>query len=176
MESNTLYSLENPNEPLVWIGAKLGLKTGLGLSIAYALLGVFIAEFSDSGIDGVSIAIFILIFGSPIIFLQAIIPAVIYGIATGAIIGIIANRVTGHVTKIVFVLASTLVYLTIVILSHYLLGIQAAISLEPMSPSRFFGVYESYLFCFGIPSIVYILAGVCVSWWFYDSQQLSTNR
>jgi hypothetical protein len=160
------------------VGMNFGRKTGLILSSLYAVIGFFVIELLGYG-AGLSSPYFYTSFPSSfpwvgfiiviiIILLIAIAPATIIGALTGACLGVLAEKTRGRISKYPFVLLCFTSCLVAIIFIHLLFQIPLTLSFE-ISNTEFlsFGIYESYLFRLGIPSVIYILTGGWIGWKLY---------
>jgi MFS family permease len=161
------------------VGMNLGQKTGLILSLLYAAIGFVIIELLGIG-AGFSSPYFYTSFPASfpwggftiviiIIMLIAVLPATIIGGLTGACLGVLTEKTKGHISKYPFVLLCITSCLVAIILIHLLFQIPVSLSFE-ISNTDFlsFGIYESYPFCLGIPSVIYILTGGWIGWKLYS--------
>ena len=163
---NQLFRFTLPKTP-EWLGIGLGFKLSLLLSIIYAFLGVFIVEtFTEYGVGGFLLA---WIYGSPIISIWAILPAAIYGILTGFLIGILVRRFQDHFFRITLIMAGIILCAIVAAMSHYILGIHA--TFDFVNRAIGYGsagtLYETYPFYIGVPSIIYTLSGGWATWYIY---------
>ncbi len=184
-------SRESGPQSLVSPGAKLGLRAGLRLSIAYAIVGVFVEEIARQlpGINPLSLigaiggSFVLVLVSSPIIFLFAIVPAILYGLFTGALLGKMAELMKNALARPVFAGFSLLICSVIVLASHEFFQLNVSfsfvqsISLTPGHSVISLGgdvislvpaPFDSYPFYIGIPSLIYILTGGWAGWRLYD--------
>lgn len=153
------------NTSVIWESAKLGSKFGLILSSIYGIVGMLIfivpPSINEMGIKVIPIiAVFIFY-----IFLLAILPSTIIGLLTGIIIGrIVEFKFTKMFSKATFLLASIVVCGLIAALIHILFDVKIVLSFEPPSGPYSLGYIQTYPFLFGIPTIIYILAGGWFGW------------
>jgi hypothetical protein len=162
-EQNTLIT------NVIWESTKLGSKLGLILSSIYGVAGmlifVVVPSIGELGIRDIPwIAGFIFY-----IFLLAVLPSTIIGLLTGIIIGwIVEFKFTKKFSKITFLLASIATCSLIAVLIHILFDINIVLSFEPPSGPYSLGYLENYPFLFGIPTIIYVLAGGWFGWKIYS--------
>jgi len=157
----------------MWFSITLGLKLSLILSITYAFLGVFIVEnFIRSGTDILGKFLkflFIWALGSPLIFLVAILPAVIYGVLTSLFLALLIVKFKHLFYSITSILLGVALCATITALTHFIFSIPVVLSFNSMSADYdSFSVYVTYPFFIGIPSIIYTLVGGWASWRIYQ--------
>jgi hypothetical protein len=160
-------------------GMNLGRKTGLIVSSLYATIGFFVIELLGIG-AGFSSPYFYTSFPTSfpwggfiitiiIIMLIAVVPATIIGGLTGACLGVLTEKTRGYISKYHFVLLCVTSCLVVIILIHLLFQIPISLSFE-ISNTEFpsLGIYESYPFCLGIPSVIYIITGGWTGWKLYS--------
>jgi hypothetical protein len=147
----------------IWAGVKLGLKTGLGLSTIYAFLSLFIIEISGNGLG---LGLFYSILATQVIFLFGILPATFLGTFTGTILGLLIGILKDRISQLSSVAIGILTCIVLATLFHIIFGIKVVLSFQP-PPYSSMSVYETYPFLFGIPAIIYVFAGGCVSWYIY---------
>lgn len=170
-QSSIVFQWITTSESLQSFGIKLGITLSLVLSITYAFTGVFIVEtFTKYGSGNF---LFVWALGSPLIFFVAISPAVIIGIFTGFLLGILTDRLKNKISSITIVLLGITVCTVITVLTHYIFNLQVTFSFANSSSSYMnFGIYETYPFYMGIPSIIYILSGGWASWYIYKNSNV----
>ena len=159
---------------------KLGFKVGLLLSTAYAIAAIFIfivipivrdiRIFSTTNLTDLKIVLQLTIFVVISTIIMAILPSSIIGMLTGAIIGEIAeSRFARKNSKFVFILMSLMICFLVTLFVHILFRIKIVLSFEPLVNSYYsLGPLESYPFLFGIPTIIYIIAGGWFGWKIYS--------
>ncbi len=162
---NQLFQLPSIRSP-AWFGISIGLRLSLCLSITYGFLGVFIIEtFVEPGSQ---IFLFMWLLGSPIIFIAAIVPSVICGTLTGFLLSELASLIRKRISITIFVVSGIALCTMIVVFFHVAFHVHVALSFVNTSSSESsFGIYESYPFSLGIPSIIYLLTGGWASWYIY---------
>jgi hypothetical protein len=172
---NILFQSTLPDTPERF-GAKFGLKLGLLLSTTYAILGIFIVEafVHTSSVEpspapapkNFLMYLTILILGLLLlIYLLAILPAVIYGTITGYVLGILISNFKHRFSSFMFLLLGVTLCVVTTTLSYTILNIKVTLSFEtPPALYMSGGIYESYPFYIGIPSLIYILSGGFASW------------
>ncbi|HEX2697461.1 MAG TPA: hypothetical protein VHM28_07095 [Anaerolineales bacterium] len=135
----------------------LSIKLSILLSALYAVVGVFLFCI----INGEAILFPIaLIVGAPFITFVAIFPSIIVGFLTGRIISRLAESdASRRLSSTVFALISMLICGLIAFLIHVMFEIKIDFSFEAPVSYLSFGFLQTYPFSFGIPSIIYILAG-----------------
>lgn len=155
-------------------GIELGLKLSAILSFTYAFLGILIVQaFVESDWGSV---ILIWVLGLPHFFSVAILPAIAYGILTGVFLEKFVRRFNHFLSVPIVILSGVIICIAITVLSHYLFGIQINFSFVNVStgPLRF-GIYETYPFYIGIPSMIYIFSGGWAGWYIYKKIILSDS-
>lgn len=167
-------------DSLILRGLLYGFVAGLGLSIAYTLIGLIVIDFIKSGFP---IFLLLLIFGFPAIFLLAIVPATLCGLFTGLILGSVCEILKKRIPKFAYVLLCVMICTGIAALCHIVFKIPMALSFESMpisfTHSNFsvgsgpipFAPYDSYLFCIGFPTVIYILTGGLVGSILYSKRK-----
>jgi hypothetical protein len=166
----------------IWFSVILGLKLSIILSITYAFFGVFIVEnFTRNGTDifgNFLHFLFTWALGSPFIFLAAILPAVIYGVFTSLLLALLIGKFKHLFSSITSILLGIAFCAVITALTHFIFSIPVVLSFANTSTDYMsFGVYETYPFFIGIPSIIYTLAGGWASWRIYKklkAEQIAT--
>ncbi len=148
-----------------WESVKLGFKVSLLLSIIYAVIGVFIFMITEVDVKSLP---FVLMWGSLLIAILAIFPSILIGSLTGAIVGLIAETsFAKQISRMGFSFVGMIVCAVIAISVHILFGIKIILSFEPSS-NYSTGIFETYPFLFGIPTLIYILAGGWFGWNVYS--------
>ncbi len=171
---------------LVGAGAKLGFLAGLGLSIAYAILATAITGVLLYGPSGLALPL-LLLFGAPLIGLYAILPAILYGVFTGVLLGFMAERTQGKISRWALVGICIVTCVVIALLSHYLLQIYVTLSFdEPIlftkatdtiaNARMHFAPFDSYPFYIGIPTIIYIWTGGWAGWRLYRQAGMTKSQ
>ena len=161
---------------VVWKGVKFGFKAGLGLSIIYAVLGILVVEILGIGLD---LGLLGPIVASPIIFILGIAPATVFGILTGIILGLFAANLKRYFSRLSFAVFSIAICVLLVGLFHLVFGVQIVLSFQtvPVSPSYLSaGIYETYPFYIGIPTIIYILTGGWAGWELYPKETIGEKN
>jgi hypothetical protein len=148
-------------------GMKLGFKLSLILATTYSFIGVFIVENLTQ--HDTSNFLFVLVLGSSVILLLAILPAVFYGVLTGMFLAVIISKYKRLLSSITSVLLGMALCAVITVLTHFLFNIPVTLSFVYPSTSYGLGIYETYPFYIGIPSIIYILSGGWASWYIYKN-------
>jgi hypothetical protein len=142
------------------LGMALGLVASLVLSGLYSVVGVG-AEIVRSIMQGFEEAhtLFVALM-SPVVLVLAvvtlgIVPAVAFGMATGALIGLLHAILWSRVTCNQFALIGFVICAGIWISLHVLFGIRPDGDVAGQEP----GILGSYLYLVGIPGIIYVVAG-----------------
>jgi hypothetical protein len=164
-------------------GMKLGSKAGFRLSLLYALVGIFLVEVVSKALlwDWQAIGMFDwqnLIQATPIFLLAllyilfvAIGPATILGILTGMLLGKFFEITIGRISKYFLVFSCALLCMIIASLIHRFFDISIVFSFElPVTTQPQYlsmGIYQTYPFYMGIPSLVYVLTGAWAGWQLY---------
>ena len=161
----------------MWFSIILGLKLSIILSITYAFFGVFIVEnFTKNGTDILGNFLnflFMWALGTPYIFLAAILPALIYGVFTSLFLALLIIKFKHLFSSITSILLGIAFCAVITALTHFIFNIQVVLSFASTSTDYMsFGVYETYPFFIGIPSIIYTLAGGWASWRIYKKSKV----
>ena len=181
---------KTPTTNFVREGMKLGWKAGLKLSALYTVLGFFIIELRGQGIgffDPLEIRTFDwdkfvlvvpIILGMVIVILiLAIGPATILGALTGMYLGKLVEIAKERISKYFLVSLCILFCLVIAILIHLFFQIPIVLSFQsPSSDYHSLGVYETYPFSIGIPSIIYILTGGWIGWQLYSKAPIQIDK
>jgi len=159
---------------LLWEGMQLGYQAALILSIGYACLGMLIAEIAGVGLG---FPLWIYIIASPFIFVAAgmlgIALAILLAEFTGLILGILARLLNKRISRFAFVAVCLGVCISLAITLYVIIRTHMAFSIKDFSSGdRFIGIYATYPFWLGIPSVIYILAGGWVSWKLYDKEPI----
>lgn len=160
------------------VGTHLGWKAGLILSSMYAILGILVIELLGYGVGFFSVEFYNgfpwvefvgLIFATIItIAILAIAPATIFGALTGRCLGVLAKTTSEHLSKYLFVLLCVVSCLMVVILIHIMFQVSITLSFQGPPSEYSLGVYESYPFSIGIPSMIYVLTGGWIGWKIYS--------
>lgn len=175
---------ENSQINFVHEGMELGCKAGFRLSTLYAISAIlFIGIFGGGGellnwLTSVSFSwhrfihtIPLLIGVAFIIFFVAIGPATVLGTLTGMMLGKFANIFIGRMSKYFLAFSCALLSTMIAILIHLFFDIQIGFSFQqsPIAESNYLsmGIFETYPFYMGIPTILYIFAGGWTGWQLY---------
>jgi hypothetical protein len=139
----------------------LGLVASLVLSVLYSVVGVG-AEIVRSIMQGFEEAhtLFVALM-SPVVLVLAvvtlgIVPAVAFGMATGALIGLLHAILWSRVTCNQFAVIGFVICVGITISLHVLFGIRPD---GEITSQQEMGILGSYLYLAGIPSILYVVAG-----------------
>jgi len=153
---------------LSWKSAELGFKYGLFLSSAYAVSGMIFCILTES--DFVSTILF---WELAVLFtiVLALLPSSLLGGFSGMLIGLLAEiPYANKIPKFVFSLLSSFLCGTIAVLIHIVFKVQASLdSTKSFMQSDFLDSYLfSYPFLFGVPTIIYILAGGWLGWNIYS--------
>ena len=104
------------------------------------------------------------------------------GTLTGMVFGIITEIVNTRISQLMCVIFGVLICAMLAILFHLIFGIQVGFSFEntKIAPSGLSaGIYETYPFGIGIPTIIYILTGGWANWRFYSKiilQKMEQNK
>jgi hypothetical protein len=162
---------------LVWEGLFSGGKTGLIASTLYAAIGMIIAEFLGQGMDlswlpsqaenwGQFVLMMVTIV--TMILFVAIIPATIIGALTGLYIGQLTKLFGEIIPRHLFLALCVSFCLVVVISFHTLLRIPVTLSFQSSDSALDIGVYGTYPFSIGIPSVIYVLLGIWVGWTFHS--------
>ncbi len=141
-------------------GADLGTKTGCFLSIVYSILGFL----TILGIWDAFDSAYMFIGGALGLYVLILIPVLLLGAITGALLGWLSKKLSSVVPQKkfflvgIFVCIFLLVILHVVFFAYYLSAINnnEAIT-EPLD------ALLTYLFLIGIPSVLYIAGGCWVS-------------
>jgi hypothetical protein len=160
------------NNPPGWEDAKSGLKVGFFLSSVYAsvsMLVYYVMLFVNNlGFFQNNLNLFLstLMLSIIVVFISALLPSAFIGAMTGLCIGTIAKSGFGRkANKNIFILTCMTSCGLIAVFIHVIFKIKIILSFEPINNSYYsLGVLESYLFLFGIPTIIYILAGGWFGW------------
>jgi hypothetical protein len=148
----------------------LGCAFGFCLSIAYIVAAILIfivfiiADTSSpqtSSTEEIKAILLVSVFGVFIALLIAVLPSVFIGLVTGVAIITIAEDFAQKTSKAVFTVISMATCSLIAILIHIIFRIKVSLSFES---HNMLGFFETYLFLFGIPTIIYILAGGWFGW------------
>jgi len=162
-------------------GMRLGVKVSLIAALAYAVLGVLyevglqIWLARVLGMDALPIARFAGML--PVGFLMAAGPAVILGMVTGGLIGELWEHVGRRVGAFAFALLGLALCALLVAGLHIAFGMRVDLTVPPIQPqpsewlADSLGLLASYLFLFGIPSILYMLVGAGGSFCFWRERQ-----
>jgi hypothetical protein len=153
MKSRFSAQDESNRSNIISSGADLGAKTGLLLSALYSVLVV--AIFGSWELAG---SYFVIVLG---LYAAILIPVLLLGILTGAILGWLSKRLSGVVSKPRFIQVGILVCIILVVALHlvYFTGIPlltAKYAAEPFVPSL--SIREYWIFI-GFPSIIYMISG-----------------
>jgi hypothetical protein len=160
------------------VGTNLGWKAGLILSSMYAILGILVMELLGYGVgffsfefyDGFpSVKFVAAIFATIItIAILAIAPATVIRALTGRCLSVPAKTTSEHLSKYLFILLCVVSCLIVVILIHIMFQVPITLSFQGSLSEYSLGVYESYSFSIGIPSVIYILTGGWIGWKIYS--------
>lgn len=162
-------------------GMRLGVKVSLFAAFAYAVLGVLyevglqIWLARVLGMDALPIARFAGML--PVGFAMAAGPAVILGMVTGGLIGELWEHVGRRIGGFAFALLGLALCALLVVGLHIAFGMRVDLTIPPIQPQPSewlgdsLGLLASYLFLFGIPSIVYIMVGAWGSFFFWRARQ-----
>ena len=168
-------------------GMAFGIKAGFRLSMLYAIFGtllVFLVEVFEGGVGFLNwqtLGAFDwsrLIRATPLFLLAAflilfavIAPATIIGILTGMLLGKFVEMLVGRLSKYLLVLSCVVLCIILAVLIHLFFDVQIVFSFQPpqANQSQYFsmGIFETYPFYMGIPTIVYVLAGGWTGWKLY---------
>jgi len=182
--------VSKPKKPpinFVHEGMDLGSKAGFRLSLLYAISGIFLTFLAEvfrygvgflnwQGIESFDwsqliFAVSALLGVAFLIFFVAIGPATILGILTGMLLGKFAEIFKRRISKYFLIFSSALLCIIIAVLIHLFFDINIVFSFQqpPTTESHYFsmGIYETYPFYMGIPTILYILAGGWTGWQLY---------
>ncbi len=152
-------------------GADLGTKTGCLLSALYSVLG-YMVILTVSGILNFGIAFVI---PSLLFYLLILIPVLLLGAITGAILGWLSKILSSKVSRQRFFQIGILVCLIFLVAIHAAFFVLAPLVAEKDSGYKsesyngFFIQYppltpiQTYLLFIGFPSIIYIISGAWVS-------------
>ena len=142
---------------IVTESVNLGYKFGLVLSTTYAIIGTFIVALFKDGIESFPASLIL----STLAILIVVTPSMIIGGWTGMIMGTIAkSRLARQTSKTFFVSMSLLTCSLTAIFIHSFFRINIVLSFEPSTSSGISsGIFGTYPFLFGIPTIIYIIAG-----------------
>jgi len=182
--------VSKPKKPpinFVHEGMELGSKAGFRLSLLYAISGIFLTFLVEEFVNGVgfldwqgigtfdwykfiSVASMFFLVAFVILFV-AIGPATILGILTGMLLGKFVEIFIERISKYFLVFSCVLLCIMIAILIHLFFDIHMVFSFQQPSTtqSHYFsmGIYETYPFYMGIPTILYVLAGGWTGWQLY---------
>ena len=168
-------------------GMELGSKAGFRLSMLYAIsaiLLVFLVGVFEPGVgfpDWREIRAFewyrliqaarIFLLTALLILFVAVGPATILGILSGMLLGKFVEIAIGRISKYFLVFSCALLCMIIAILIHLFFDIHIVFSFQPppTTQSNYFsmGIFGTYPFYMGIPTIVYVLAGGWIGWQLY---------
>ena len=164
---------KEPSLDLAWEGLRLGGKAGFIIAIWYAIAGILIIEFLGQGVGllsfpseqegGLRLFVFVTIVTIIMIFFFAITPAVIIGALTGMYIGQLAKLTGARLPRYLFLMLCISLCLVVIILIHVFFKIPIVLSFQNSTPptsSGSLGVYETYPFAIGIPSLIYLVMGI----------------
>jgi hypothetical protein len=168
-------------------GMELGSRAGFRLSTVYAISGIFLVFLVEVLKYGVGdFDWYKLIQGAPIIFIAAFLillvavgPATILGILTGMLLGNFVEIFIGRISKYFLIFSCALLCMLIAILIHLFFDIPIVFSFQqPPTQSPYFsmGVFETYPFYMGIPTILYILAGGWTGWQLYLKSRIHMDE
>ncbi len=170
-------TLTSPRQSLIWTGAKSGARVALVLSVAYAICSVPVGLALRGGLVWLSYTLVYLFVGAPLIAILGILPALVLGTLTGAVLAEFASGMVGKIPRAIFVLPSICTCIAVVAAIHDLWGIQIAASLNQAAAiagqpaaqliidnDDLLSPFNSYPLYIGIPSLIYILAGGVVGW------------
>lgn len=182
MTNNQNVSVQNTPINFVHEGMKLGSKAGFRLSVLYALSGIFFVEVLSTVwfLDWQEVGTFDgyrLLRAAPLFLLVAFLilfavvgPATILGILTGMLLGKFVELTIGRASKYFVVISCALLCVIIAVLIHLFFDIPIVFSFQPPTTQPQYlsmGIYETYPFYMGIPTIVYVLAGGWAGWQLY---------
>jgi hypothetical protein len=161
-------------------GLKLGFKAGLLLPIIYLVIAILIIELFQLNFHTTTLAhlrsfrpepeillvqfVYIL---PGLLFQYALGPAVSYGVLTGTLIGVMVGCIKMRVSRYTVVILSVFVCVLISFLSYRFFGIHPVLSFENESFYSL-GIYETFPFTTGFPTIIYIFAGGWGGWQLYS--------
>jgi hypothetical protein len=168
-------------------GMELGSKAGFRLSLLYAIFSIFLVLLAEALRDGFgsldlralgasewyglthAVPLFLLIV--LLILFVAVAPATILGILTGMLLGKFVEIFIGRLSKYVLVVSCAFLCMIIATLIHLFFNIPVVFSFQPapIAEANHFsmGVFESYPFYMGIPTLLYVLAGGWIGWQLY---------
>jgi hypothetical protein len=168
-------------------GMALGSKAGFRLSLLYAISGIFLVFLVEELRDGsgfldwqaveafdwfrLAHAVPIFLITVSLILFVAVGPATILGILTGMLLGKFVEIFIGHLSKYSIVISCASLCMVIAILIHIFFDIPIVFSFQPTPTAQasYFslGVFETYPFYMGIPTILYVFAGGWTGWQLY---------
>jgi hypothetical protein len=139
-------------------GVQLGWKLSFFLSVVYAFLGVFVIEtFIEPSLGNFLI---VWAMGSPIIFAVAILPAVIIGVVTGAGLSLLVSHLRERISTTTSFMLGFTFCIGMMVLVHLIFNVEVRFSFVDFSANIVpFGIYGTYPFFIGLPSIIYVLSG-----------------
>jgi len=166
-----IFSQSTLSESPERFGAKLGLKLSLILSTSYAFIGILVVQpyFGPAPTKSDELMfLVILLLGLLFSILSfAILPAIIYGVVTGYLLGLLIVNFKYRRSSLTFILLGIALCTMVTTLSHVIFNIHITLSFGYSSSILLGSALESYPFRIGIPSIIYILSGGWASWYVF---------
>jgi ABC-type uncharacterized transport system permease subunit len=105
---------------------------------------------------------------TPLLWIIAILPSVLYGSITGTILGAIVATLKKRTSSILVICYGLLVCIVIAVLSHLLFQVHVDLSsLTHFVSSPYDDFYQTYFISLGLPTIIYILSGGWAAWFIY---------
>jgi hypothetical protein len=143
------------------------------------VVGLVVAEFLGQGIGFSSLPseaenweqfVIIIVTIITMILFVAIIPATIIGAMTGMYFGQLAKLIGEIMPRHLFLALCVSSCLVVIILFHIWLKIPITLSFQSPDSISFpsIGVYGTYPFFIGIPSVIYALTGIWFGWKFHS--------
>ena len=179
------YNLFEP----VTNGMRLGFRTSLTLSGAYAVLAVIAEIGRQTWLTHQSQLLMLPVVRVagmlPFGYFFAIIPAVSLGIVTGGLVGELWKHIGRRTGSLSFALLILVLCSSIVVGLHVAFSVRVELSIPPLLPLDSgwlldgLGALVSYPFLLGVPSILYVLAGALGGykfWRIYQHSKFMLNR
>ena len=165
-------------EQLAWEGLGLGAATSLRVSLLYLTAGLLVMEFLGRGLGSLPPPVdygfwydaVLTILAVMFIYLFTIPPTTILGAMTGLYFGKLAKFVGERMrmSRYLFLMLSVSSCLLGVLLFHLLFRGPIASVFQSTNEMFSIGIYGTYPFMVGIPSLIYILMGSWIGWKLYS--------